>query len=244
MLAAAAALLASLPAAALARPRRTEPPLAAPGTLEVAGAADAFYYEPKGRGGQLPVFVYLHGRSGNPADDCFKWAPVVRPHGWLLCPSGQEDRGLGARGWSNNWPAAQQVVDRSLAALLRKAGRRARARGNVLMGFSEGAYVAMNVGVREPETFSRWLILAANDVYWGGEGVAELRKNRARVHRVYLLTGERDEVVEASRRVFDTLDATRVHVVLRTPDDLGHEVPERRMRELYDRPLRWLLGLR
>ncbi len=223
-----------------ARPAPPPPPSGPPSRLEVEGEADAFYYPPRTRARPRPAIVYLHGRSGYPEQDCEKWAKVARGYGWLLCPSGQEERGGGARGWANNWPAGRLAVDRAFAALRKKAGRGLSARGHTLIGFSEGAYVAMNVGVREPETFDRWLILAANDVYWGGEGEAELRKNRRRIKRVYLLTGSQDEVVDATRRVFDSLDRTGVHVMLRTPDDLGHDVPEARMRELYDRPLAWL----
>lgn len=232
--------------AAGARPRTPAPP-AAPGPpeeLPVEGSAPAYYYPPKSTSRQRPVLVYLHGRGGRPEDDCRKWARVAREFGWLLCPSGQEDRGGGARGWGNNWVAAQAAVDRALAAFHKKAGRRAQTRGNTLIGFSEGAYVAMNVGVREPQVFNRWLILAANTTYWGGEGEAELARSRAKLKRVYLLTGAQDEIVDSSRRVFDLLDRARVHVRLRVVDGLGHEIPEDRMVELYRRPLRWLADAR
>lgn len=211
-----------------------------PERLEFEGAAPAFYYPPRRGKGLKPVMVYLHGRGGNPEIDCTKWGHVAREFGWILCPSGPEDRGSGARGWANNWMSSKAVVDRAVGALREKFGRRVQLRGNTLIGFSEGAFIAMNVGVREPEVFNRWLILAANDSYWGGEGQGELERRYARIKRVYLLTGERDEVVGSTRRVFDLLDQAGVHVIMRTPEDLAHEIPEDRMRTLYRRPLRWL----
>ncbi|HEX9295037.1 MAG TPA: alpha/beta hydrolase-fold protein [Polyangiaceae bacterium] len=211
-----------------------------PERLDLPGANPAFYFEPTSRTGLRPVLVYLHGRGGNPQVDCMKWAHVAREFGWIICPSGPEDRGGGARGWANNWMAAKDTIDKAIATLREKFGRRVQLRGNTLIGFSEGAFIAMNVGVREPEVFNRWLILAANDVYWGGEGQGELERRYARIKRVYLLTGERDEVVGQTRRVFDLLDQAGVHVILRTPEDLAHEIPEDRMRTLYRRPLRWL----
>jgi predicted esterase len=223
------------------------PPLASgaddlgrPRKLDLAGSAPAYYYPPDGGRGLQPVLLFLHGRGGNPERDCAKWGRVAREFGWVVCPSGPEDRGAGARGWANNWTAAKSVVDKAMAALREKFGRRVQLRGNTLIGFSEGAYVAMNVGVREPEVFNRWLILAANDVYWGGEGQDELEKRYARIKRVYLLTGEHDEVVGETRRVFHLLDDAGVHVMLRIPEGLAHEIPEDRMRTLYRRPLRWL----
>src|SRR5689334_2576925 len=177
-----------------------------PERLDIPRMGPAFYLRPAGGHGLKPVLVYLHGRGGNPEADCAKWAPVARDFGWILCPSGPEDRGGGSRAWANNWIAAKNVVDSSLAALRDKFGRRVQLRGNTLIGFSEGAFVAMNLGVREPEGYHRWLILAANDGYWGGEGQDELVKQYARIKRVYLLTGEQDGVVDNTRRVFDILD--------------------------------------
>jgi predicted esterase len=221
-------------------PRPPKPDPNALGKLDIAGGAPAYYYQPIGARGLRPVLLFLHGRGGNPQRDCEKWGRVAREFGWVICPSGPEDRGDGARGWANNWMASKSVVDKAMAALRDKFARRVQLRGNTLIGFSEGAYVAMNVGVREPEVFNRWLILAANDDYWGGEGTGELEKRYAHIKRVYLLTGERDEVVGSTRRVFQLLDDAGVHVMMRIPEDLAHEIPEDRMRTLYRRPLRWL----
>lgn len=214
--------------------------MGSPERLDLPGMAPAYYYTPKEGRGLKPILLYLHGRGGNPEVDCTKWGHVAREFGWIVCPSGPEDRGGGARGWANNWMSAKSIVDRTVAALREKYGRRVQLRGNTLIGFSEGAFIAMNIGVREPEVFNRWLILAANDSYWGGDGQSELEKRYARIKRVYLLTGEQDYVVDSTRRVFDLLDQAGVHVIMRTPEELAHEIPEDRMRLLYRRPLRWL----
>lgn len=225
-----------------ARGKTTE--AVAPGMVEVPHQAPAYYIPPRTRGGKKPLLVWLHGRSGNPESDCRKWAKVTAEFGWLLCPSGPEDRGGGARGWNNSWPTAKRTVDAAVAAFHQKFGTRIQRRDHVLIGFSEGALAAMNIGVREPEVFSRWLILAANDVYWGAEGLGELRQNRDKIRRVYLLTGEKDTVVENTRRVHEQIEKERVTVRIWTPEDIGHEVPPDRMRTFYRKPLRWLLGIK
>jgi predicted esterase len=216
--------------------------LGPPSVLEVPGEASAFFYPPRAKTGKRPLIVWLHGRSGNPERDCQKWAKVATEIGWVLCPSGPENRGGGARGWNNSWPGAKRSVDAAVAAFEAKFGKRIKPGANILIGFSEGALVAMNVGVREPEVFPKWLILAANDVYWGMEGANELKKNKKKIRRVYLLTGEKDGVVENTRRVHGTIEKEGLKVRLWTPGDIGHEVPEGRMREFYRKPLRWLAG--
>lgn len=213
----------------------------APVALEVPHQGPSYYVPPQAKKGKKPVLVWLHGRGGNPESDCRKWAKVTVDIGWLLCPSGPEDRGGGARGWNNSWPSAKQAVDASVDAFHAKMGAKIQKNNHVLIGFSEGALAAMNIGVREPERFSRWLILAANDVYWGAEGLSELKKNSKKFKKIYLLTGEKDMVVENTRRVYEYLLRERVKVRIWTPGDIGHEVPPDRMRTFYRKPLQWLL---
>jgi len=209
--------------------------------LEVPGYADAFYYKPRGRG-LKPVLVYLHGRGGNPAEDCRKWAHVATQFGWVLCPSGPEDRGEGARAWNNNANLGGVIAKASLDALRAKYKHRVQLHGNVLIGFSEGAFVAMQVGLHDPQTWSRWLILAANDQYWWGDAKQILTDNRKRIKRVYLLTGETDEVAPNTLRVADILKDAKVSHKVRIAPNMGHEVPGERMRSMYRRPLAWLLA--
>lgn len=210
--------------------------------LEVPGAPHAFYYEPSGPGrhGLKPVLMYLHARSGDPAGDCRRWARVARRIGWVVCPSGPEDRGGGTRGWNNSWPGGHHVVMATLAALRDKYGRRVQLRGNTIIGFSEGALVAMNVGVREPQTFSRWLILAADTDYWGMEGREKLTANRGAIRRVYLITGRQDGVYDSTLQVREWLQAARVSTRVSTPADMGHELALDSKAAMYRAALVWL----
>lgn len=210
--------------------------------LDVPGAPPAYYYTPIGRGrlSLRPVIMYLHGRGGHPADDCKRWAPVARRLGWLVCPSGQEDRGNGARGWDNNWVAGHNIVMATLHALRKKYGHRVQLYGNTLIGFSEGAYVAMNVGVREPRAFNRWLILAADSDYWGAAGLEALQHGRHRVRRVYLITGMQDGTADSTLQVKDWLRKAGVPVHVTRPKDMGHEVELETKRRLYRAALVWL----
>jgi predicted esterase len=156
-----------------------------------------------------------------------------------VCPSGPNAHGSG-RDWGNNWAAARNVAMGAVNALRGKYGRRIQLYGNTLIGFSEGAFVAMNIGVREPRTFNRWLILAASDRYWGGAGVEELKSARARVRRVYLITGEQDGVVDDTRQVREWLRKYGVPTHITVPTGIGHELALEEKPELYRMALVWL----
>jgi predicted esterase len=98
----------------------------------------------------------------------------------------------------------------------------------------------MNVGLREPHTFNRWLILGADTDYWGAAGVATLPEARGRVRRVYLITGRHDDVVGDADEVRKWLVKAGVPVRVSTPRDMGHEVALEAKPAMYQAALRWL----
>jgi len=127
-------------------------------------------------------------------------------------------------------------------ALREKYKRKVNLRGNVLIGFSEGAFVAMQVGLKDQKTWSKWLILGASDQYWQMDVSEALDESKRRVRRVYLLTGENDGVAQNTVKVGDTLKKNKVPVKVRLVPGMGHEVPSDRMISTYRRPLAWLVA--
>ena len=135
---------------------------------------------------------------------------------------------------------AQRIIDATIDALRAKYHGRVQRRGNVLIGFSEGAFVAMQVGLKDQNTWSKWLILGASDQYWQYDITEAFDKETRRVQRVYLLTGENDQVAENTLKVGEMLKKNRVPVRVKIVPGLGHEIPSDRMITTYRRPLRWL----
>jgi predicted esterase len=214
-----------------------------PLVLAVPGSPDAYYYKPRSKSPRR-VVLYLHGRGGNAPEDCRKWARVARIFGWVVCPQGPTPTETGGRTWNNDADTARHIVDATLIALGDKYKGRLRARGNVLIGFSEGAFVAQQIGIHDPVHFSRWLILAANDRYWIGDAPQLIEQNHSKIRRVYLMTGENDEVAENTKRAGEILKTAHVRVRVKITPGLGHEVPADRMITNYRRPLRWLVAAR
>lgn len=203
-----------------------------------ANGGSAYYYPPSAKG-SLPVFVYLHGRGGHADADCMAWAKVVRSRGWLVCPEGQESYGSG-RSWGNNAAGAAHVIRAVLEAMNAKHKGRVRTHNNVLMGFSEGAFVAQQLGIQEPQTWTRWLILAATDAYWMGDTVGELKKARPRVRGVYLVTGALDETAPGTKNVAGLLKKARIPVRASLVKGMGHELAREAMNKRYGAAVAWL----
>jgi predicted esterase len=222
--------------AAAREPAATPDPM----TLDVPGFAQAYYYKPRTKA-RRPVLMYLHGRGGNAFEDCRKWARVARQFGWIVCPEGPSVSDTGGRTWNNDAGTAKRVVDAVVAALGEEYHGRIRTRGNVLIGFSEGAFVAQQIGLRDPAHWNRWMILAANDRYWFGDAPQLLEQNHAKIRRVVLFTGENDEVADNTRRCGEMLKTAKIPVRVRIVPGLGHEIPADRMITNYRRPLRWLI---
>ncbi len=205
--------------------------------IQVPGAPDAFYYKPRVK--SKAVIMYLHGRGGNPREDCRKWARVGTQFGWVVCPQGPGVTESGGRTWTSGTLDAKRVIDATLDALKEKYKSKIQRRGNVLIGFSEGAWVAMNVGLADQRTWNRWLILGASDAYWGDVTEA-LDKDKRKLRRVYLLTGEQDSVAPNTLKVGETLKKLKVPVKVKLVPGMGHKVPGDRMISTYHRPLAWL----
>jgi predicted esterase len=210
-----------------------------PMTLEVPGFSDAYFYKPRSKS-MRPILMYLHGRGGNAMEDCRKWARVARQFGWVVCPQGAGQTDSGGRTWGNDADTAKRTIDATVAALKERFHGRVRTHGDILIGFSEGAYIAQQVGLRDPSHWNKWLILAANDQYWWGDAPQLLEQNRAKIRRVYLFTGENDQVAENTKRAGEMLKDAHIRVRVKIVPGLGHEVPADRMITNYRRPLRWL----
>lgn len=193
--------------------------------LELPRMTGALFYRPSS-GGRQRVFVYLHARNANPRESCQQFHQVVARFGWLLCPLGPVDRGNGRREWRNNAEYARRETIAALDALYARFPRRVRRHDNVVMGFSEGAYVGMNLGLYEPVTFPRWLIFAANDGYIDSE-TERVQSATPTVRRVYLMTGATDGVVENTRRTNTQLTRAwgRRRVRMQILANSGHQLP-------------------
>lgn len=99
----------------------------------------------------------------------------------------------------------------------------------ILSGFSQGGFMALNVGMRHPDKFRGIIPIA-------GHYAEQLAKPTGAVSdpkpRVYLIVGSEDRVVESNRKAVTDFEAAGLKVALRVIDGVGHVYPPNRAEEL------------
>jgi len=132
----------------------SEPPRAAPPKRTVLA------FPPENRGGKQPVFVYLHGILGGPERGCAEMARSVPTYGWLVCPHANVREG-DRYSWGGSL-AEQWSVVRAAVAQVAQEPEVDPSAPIVLLGFSQGAYVASDLIAAYPGAIRGALFVGAN----------------------------------------------------------------------------------
>jgi phospholipase/carboxylesterase len=177
----------------------------------------------------LPLVVTLHGRGAS-ADDLAPLAPELdATHYRYVFPNGRLPVDLG--GWmgfawyeignqATDVPASRAAVEALLADLWARSGL-GPAR-TVLVGFSQGAVLTLDVGLRSAERFAG---LVAMSGYLSEDASLPAALERARDQRVLIVHGVEDAVlpIDRGRAARQTLEAAGLR-----PEyhefPMGHEV--------------------
>jgi phospholipase/carboxylesterase len=177
----------------------------------------------------LPLVVTLHGRGAS-ADDLAPLAPELdATHYRYVFPNGRLPVDLG--GWmgfawyeignqATDVPASRAAVEALLADLWARSGL-GPAR-TVLVGFSQGAVLTLDVGLRSAERFAG---LVAMSGYLSEDASLPAALERARDQRVLIVPGVEDAVlpIDRGRAARQTLAAAGLQ-----PEyhefPMGHEV--------------------
>ena len=175
--------------------------------------------------GPRPLVLVLHGHGGEPRPNAELYRKAAAKSGAIVAaPSGLRP-GPGGRGFA--WTFRDEAEWWVLRAVEKLGARHpVDAERVILAGFSQGANVALEVGLEHPERFAGLLAVAGHyDAHLmpapEGDGP-----------RVYLLTGARDPAVETLRAAHASLGAAGLDVRLRVLPGLGHAYPRRSTAEL------------
>ena len=127
----------------------------------------------------------LHGMCSDPVATCEIGRGAATAVGWFVCPTGNASCG-DAADWAGSGETKAAFLDPSLAALDQAYGPFVARQGNVLIGFSRGAFVARDVAYARP---NRWVGL----VLLGAATIPDANRLKANgIRRVVLGAGEYD----------------------------------------------------
>jgi hypothetical protein len=149
------------------------------------------------------LIVGIHGVCTPPSFVCGSWARAASAHGLLVCPTGDDvcEASPGGPTWSEPAQEVEADIERSVAVVVERTGARFSRDDAVLYGFSRGGYLAPQIVVRHPGRF-RYLVVNEADPTLDP---AALRL--AGVRAVALFAGEWGQMVEASKRNAERLEA-------------------------------------
>jgi pimeloyl-ACP methyl ester carboxylesterase len=136
--------------------------------------------------------LVLHGACMTPASTFDRLEPALPPDLERAAPIGNARCSDGSSDWVGTGSEKAAALEAHLAA--------APERGNVLVGFSRGAFVARDVALASPERFSGLVFIGASMKL----DVDALRA--AGVRRVVLASGELDSAHGSMRRNRDALE--------------------------------------
>ena len=136
------------------------------------------------RGTRSLTVVYLHGIHGLPQNGCPWLRSGASELGWLVCPAANTQLSNGTFSWGGTVAAQREVVARAERAA-QESGADPDA-ANVLVGFSQGAYVALDL-VHAHLGRVRGLVLIGADV-----APSRAMLEAAGVSRIVLAAGDLD----------------------------------------------------
>ncbi len=166
-----------------------------------------------------PPIVFLHGMWASPEDSCGVFERASRPFGFLVCPRGNAPLGEG-RMWSGNYASVAPQVHAALdAASALAPGKLDRSGGGTLIGYSNGAYFALQVALAEPGKWTGLVLLSMR---------LELDPARLRsvgIRRVVLAAAEKDGARASMQALAERIDAAGLPTRFVSLGPGGHEFP-------------------
>ena len=160
-----------------------------------------------------PLLLVLHGATGNASIELERWHPATNL-GWIVA-AGQSSQPATNEGFCWDPPRERVAQDlRAIAAQLPPHGR------VVVAGFSQGAWIALNVGLQADIVVAGSVVMIAP--FAGPD--ANLPAGWRRL-RVSILIGENDLYRPPVELLARQLSQLEHHIALEVIPDLGHAYP-------------------
>jgi predicted esterase len=189
-------------------------------TLVAEGGHVVEVYPPLGAPVEAaPLVVFLHATCMEPLDVCDFWSNAGREGSWLVCPAGPSTCD-GAPDWSGPPKVKADALSAALAAVDEAyAPWVDHERGDVLIGYSRGAFAARDILYERPGRFRGLILLSA------AISPDTARLKAAGIRRAVLATGDLDGSRPTMLRAVQTLEAAGIPTRFVSLGRIGHWLP-------------------
>ncbi len=164
---------------------------------DAEGARSILAFAPRASAGKPLTVVYLHGIHGRAENGCPWLRDGATEIGWLVCPSANAHLANDTYSWGGTILEQRAVVARAERAAQAQGADPASA--NVIVGFSQGAYVALDLVGAQLGSY-RGLVLIGADV-----DPAKALLDAGGVGRLVLAAGSLDASFGPLRRAAERL---------------------------------------
>jgi predicted esterase len=181
-------------------------------------------YPPLGTEARAPMVVMLHATCMDPGPVCDRLGGAGREGSFLVCPSGN-DTCWGAPDWHGAPDVKSAFLDRDLAAVEARYGAYLEPTGDVLVGWSRGAFAARDIlyaraASGAPKRYVAAVLIAAAFVPDAS------RFRAAGIRRVVLSAGEQDGSRPTMQRAVTVLEAGGIEAKYVSLGPIGHWLPD------------------
>jgi predicted esterase len=176
-------------------------------------------YPPLDVSSPRPAIVFLHGMWAGPEEQCGIFERAATPFGFLVCPRGNAPNGEG-RMWVGNYASVAPQVHAALDAANDLApGKLDRKGGGTLIGYSNGAYFAVEVALAEPGRWTGLVLLSMR------LELDAARLRAAGIRRILLAAADKDGARASMQTLAERTDAAGVPTRFVSLGPGGHEFP-------------------
>ena len=173
----------------------------------------------EGAAATSPLVVFLHATCMEPADVCDFWSSGARDNNFLVCPAGPSTC-YGAPDWSGSAKLKADTLDAALVAVDGTYGAWVdHDRGDVLIGYSRGAFAARDVLYERPGRFRGLILLSA------AVSPDPARLKAAGIRRAVMATGDLDGSRPVMRKAVQALEAAGIPTRFVSLGRIGHWLP-------------------
>ncbi len=183
-----------------------------------------------------PLIIALHGYGGRPGGYPALWRPAAGKIGAILAtPHGLQH--LGAGFFWGSLEEAETLVQLTIEYV--KQTRKIDGSRIILTGFSQGGFMAMAVGARNPDVFAGVIPMAGGYI----PAIDSPPPAQPGAPRYFFMIGSQDEAKPQCREAAADFEAAGYAVKLRIYPGVGHTFPRFTDREL-GKALRFVLESR